>query len=198
MRKTRIMKHIYLLLVSVIILADFASAQNPKVEITTTLGTIELEIFKDKAPITANYFLENVNNNVFKDACFYRVVRMDNQPNNDIKIEVIQGGLFFDSIVDQKPTIAHETTKETGILHTNGVISMARNQPGSASTEFFICIGDQPNLDFEGMRNPDGQGFAAFGKVIKGMDVVKLIQQQKDDEQMLVERIDILSITGVQ
>ncbi|WP_461639009.1 peptidylprolyl isomerase [Labilibaculum euxinus] len=192
------MKHIYLLLVSVIILADFASAQNPKVEITTTLGTIELEIFKDKAPITANYFLENVNNNVFKDACFYRVVRMDNQPNNDIKIEVIQGGLFFDSIVDQKPTIAHETTKETGILHTDGVISMARNQPGSASTEFFICIGDQPNLDFEGMRNPDGQGFAAFGKVIKGMDVVKLIQQQKDDEQMLVERIDILSITGVQ
>ncbi len=198
MRKTRIMKHIYLLLVSVIILADFASAQNPKVEITTTLGTIKLEIFKDKAPITANYFLENVNNNVFKDACFYRVVRMDNQPNNDIKIEVIQGGLFFDSIVDQKPTIAHETTKETGILHTDGVISMARNQPGSASTEFFICIGDQPNLDFEGMRNPDGQGFAAFGKVIKGMDVVKLIQQQKDDEQMLVERIDILSITGVQ
>ncbi|MUP39031.1 peptidylprolyl isomerase [Labilibaculum euxinus] len=192
------MKHIYLLLVSVIILADFASAQNPKVEITTTLGTIKLEIFKDKAPITANYFLENVNNNVFKDACFYRVVRMDNQPNNDIKIEVIQGGLFFDSIVDQKPTIAHETTKETGILHTDGVISMARNQPGSASTEFFICIGDQPNLDFEGMRNPDGQGFAAFGKVIKGMDVVKLIQQQKDDEQMLVERIDILSITGVQ
>ena len=198
MRKTRIMKHIYLLLVSVIILADFASAQNPKVEITTTLGTIKLEIFKDKAPITANYFLENVNNNVFKDACFYRVVRMDNQPNNDIKIEVIQGGLFFDSIVDQKPTIAHETTKETGILHTDGVISMARNQPGSASTEFFICIGDQPNLDFEGMRNPDGQGFAAFGKVIKGMDVVKLIQQQKDDEQMLVERIDILSITRVQ
>ena len=192
------MKHIYLLLVSVIILADFASAQNPKVEITTTLGTIKLEIFKDKAPITANYFLENVNNNVFKDACFYRVVRMDNQPNNDIKIEVIQGGLFFDSIVDQQPTIAHETTKETGILHTDGVISMARNQPGSASTEFFICIGDQPNLDFEGMRNPDGQGFAAFGKVIKGMDVVKLIQQQKDDEQMLVERIDILSITRVQ
>ncbi|WP_320018293.1 peptidylprolyl isomerase [Labilibaculum manganireducens] len=192
------MKHIYLLLVSVITLADFASAQNPKVEITTTLGTIELEIFKDKAPITANYFLENVNNNVFKDACVYRVVRMDNQPNNDIKIEVIQGGLFFDSIVDQKPAIAHETTKETGILHTDGVISMARNQPGSASTEFFICIGDQPNLDFEGMRNPDGQGFAAFGKVIKGMDVVKLIQQQKDDEQMLVERIDILSITRIQ
>ncbi|MBN2596139.1 peptidylprolyl isomerase [Labilibaculum sp.] len=188
------MKHIYLFLVFILILTGCTNAQNPKVEITTTLGKIELEIFNDKAPVTATYFLENVKNNVFQDAFFYRVVRMDNQPNNNIKIEVIQGGLYFDSIVDTKPTIAHETTKETGILHTNGVISMARNQPGSASTEFFICIGDQPNLDFEGMRNPDGQGFATFGKVTKGMDVVKLIQQQKDNAQMLVERISILSI----
>lgn len=193
-RKTQIMKHIYLLLVSVLTLANCASSQNPKVEITTTLGTIELEVFVDKAPVTATYFIQNVDNNVFKDACFYRVVRMNNQPNSDIKIEVIQGGLYFDEVVDQKPTIAHETTKETGILHTDGVISMARNNPGSASTEFFICVGDQPNLDFEGMRNPDGQGFAAFGKVTKGMDVVKLIQEQKDNGQMLVERIDILSI----
>lgn len=188
------MKHIYLLLVSVLTLANCANAQNPKVEITTTLGTIELEIFENKAPVTARYFMQNVDNNVFKDACFYRVVRMDNQPNSEIKIEVIQGGLYFDELVDEKPTIAHETTKETGILHSNGVISMARNNPGSASTEFFICVGDQPNLDFEGMRNPDGQGFAAFGKVTKGMDVVKLIQEQKDNGQMLVEQIDILSI----
>jgi len=194
MRKTKIMKYIYLLLVSVITLTNFANAQNPKVEITTTLGTIELEIFVDKAPVTATYFMQNVKNNVFKDACFYRVVRMNNQPNSNIKIEVIQGGLYFDEIVDQKPTIAHETTKETGILHTNGVISMARNNPGSASTEFFICIGDQPNLDFGGMRNPDGQGFAAFGKVSKGMNVVKQIQAQKDNAQMLIERIDILSV----
>lgn len=188
------MKHIYLLLVSVITFANCANAQNPKVEITTILGTIELEVFVDKAPVTATYFMRNVDNNVFKDACFYRVVRMDNQTRNDIKIEVIQGGLYFDELVDQMPTIAHETTKETGILHTDGVISMARNKPGSASTEFFICIGDQPNLDFEGMRNPDGQGFAAFGKVTKGMDVVKRIQVQKDNGQMLMERIGILSV----
>ncbi len=188
------MKQIYLLLVAVLTLINCANAQNPKVEITTTLGAIELEIFIDKAPITASYFLANVDNNVFKDACFYRVVRMNNQPNNNIKIEVIQGGLYFDEIVDKKPTIAHETTKGTGILHTNGVISMARNNPGSASTEFFICVGDQPNLDFEGMRNPDGQGFAAFGKVTKGMNVVRQIQEQKDNGQMLIERIGILSI----
>lgn len=188
------MKHLSLLFVSVLTLVCFASAQNPSVTINTSLGSIELEIFEDKAPITAGYFLENIANNVFNEACFYRVVRMDNQPDNDIKIEVIQGGLFHDSIVDQHSTIAHETTKETGIFHKNGTISMARNEPGSASTEFFICIGDQPSLDFGGMRNPDGQGFAAFGKVVKGMDVVKVIQEQKDEEQMLVDQIKILSI----
>lgn len=188
------MKHIYLLLASVFTLIYSANAQNSKVEMITSLGTIELEIYTDKAPITATYFMQNVDNNVFRNACFYRTVRMNNQPNSNLKIEVIQGGLYFDELVNQKPTIAHETTKETGILHTNGVISMARNNPGSASTEFFICIGNQPSLDFGGMRNPDGQGFAAFGKVTKGMDVVKQIQEQKDNGQMLVERIDILSI----
>ncbi|WP_372752376.1 peptidylprolyl isomerase, partial [Labilibaculum sp.] len=127
------MKHLSLLFVSVLTLVCFASAQNPSVTINTSLGSIELEIFEDKAPITAGYFLENIANNVFNEACFYRVVRMDNQPDNDIKIEVIQGGLFHDSIVDQHSTIAHETTKETGIFHKNGTISMARNEPGSAS-----------------------------------------------------------------
>jgi peptidyl-prolyl cis-trans isomerase A (cyclophilin A) len=129
-----------------------------------------LEIFVDKAPVTANHFIKNVDRNVFENACFYRAVRMDNQPNNDIKIEVIQGGLFHNSIVDGMPCIKHETTQKIGILHTNGVISMARMHPGSASTEFFICIGNQPELDFEGMRNPNGQSFAAFGKVVKGIE----------------------------
>jgi peptidyl-prolyl cis-trans isomerase A (cyclophilin A) len=191
------MKKLSLLFASLLTLICFASAQNPTVTINTSLGTIELEIFEDKAPITASYFLENIANNVFQEACFYRVVRMDNQPDNDIKIEVIQGGLFYDSIVEKLPTITHENTKETGILHTNGTISMARNEPGSASTEFFICIGDQPSLDYEGMRNPDGQGFAAFGIVTKGMEVVKLIQEQKDNGQMLVDRIKILSIKQI-
>jgi len=188
------MKQVYLLLLFAFSLSSCVDSQNPTVEIKTSLGTINVEIFEKEAPITAKHFLHNVDNQVFQDACFYRVVRMDNQPNNDVKIEVIQGGLFHDSIVNHMPTIVHETTKETGILHTNGVISMARMQPGSASTEFFICIGNQPDLDYAGKRNPDGQGFAAFGKVSKGMDVVKLIQQQKDNGQMLLDRIEILSI----
>ncbi|MBI9059712.1 MAG: peptidylprolyl isomerase [Labilibaculum sp.] len=188
------MKRIYLLILAVLFLTALANAQNPKVEITTSFGTIELEIYEDKASITAKNFLHHVDQNTFKDACFYRVVRMDNQGNRNTKIEVIQGGLFHDSIVDQIPTIIHENTKQTGVMHTDGVISMARNQPGSASTEFFICVGEQASLDYGGMRNSDGQGFAAFGKVIKGMDVVKQIQVQKDEGQMLIEKIKILSL----
>lgn len=188
------MKKISIILIAILVSFIACNSQNTIVVISTDLGDIELEIYEDKAPITANHFLQNIDNGVFKNACFYRVVRMDNQPGNDIKIEVIQGGLYHDSIVDNLPTIKHETTKETGILHTNGVISMARLEPGSASTEFFICIGDQPELDFEGNRNLDGQGFAAFGKVVKGMSVAQKIQQQKDKGQMLEKHIKILSI----
>ncbi|NOU59161.1 peptidylprolyl isomerase [Marinifilum caeruleilacunae] len=183
------------ILIALLLTIIGCSSQNPIVIISTSFGDMELEIFEDKAPITASHFLQNVDKGVFDNACFYRVVRMDNQAQSKIKIEVIQGGLFHDSIVDALPRIKHETTKETGILHTNGVISMARLEPGSASSEFFICIGDQSALDYGGKRNPDGQGFAAFGKVIKGMSVAKKIQAQKDNGQMLIDRIRILSIT---
>jgi len=119
---------------------------------------------------------------------------MDNQPNNFIKIEVIQGGLGFDESPLSLSPIVHESTDKTGILHKDGVISMARVEPGSASSEFFICIGDQPELDFGGKRNPDGQGFAAFGKVIKGMDVVRKIQSQPDQKQMLIKPVKVLEV----
>lgn len=187
------MNQFFLCVMITLFFSACSGQQNPVVELSTDLGTIEIEIFESKAPVTAKHFLDNVDQNIFNNACFYRVVRLDNQPRNEVKIEVIQGGLFHDSIVDQQPVIPHETTKETGILHTDGVISMARMDPGSACTEFFICVGDQPELDFNGKRNPDGQGFAAFGKVRKGMDVVKLIQNQKDEGQMLLEKVKILS-----
>jgi peptidyl-prolyl cis-trans isomerase A (cyclophilin A) len=121
---------------------------------------------------------------------------MDNQPGKTVKIEVIQGGLYSDSVIEkiQFPPIRHETTRETGLLHKDGVLSMARMEPGTASSEFFICVGDLPELDFGGKRNPDGQGFAAFGKVIKGMDIVRKIQQQKDSEQYLLNPVKIISI----
>ena len=169
----------------------------PAVVIQTELGDITAEIDTLKAPITGSHFLSLVEQGIYQDALFYRVVRMDNQPDDRIRIEVIQGGLLEDEKVDSHPSIEHETTEMTGIRHTHGVISMARNEPGSASTEFFICIGDQPELDFGGARNPDRQGFAAFGKVIEGMEVVKTIQTLPDSGQMLIDPVRILNIRRI-
>lgn len=168
---------------------------NPRVIIKTEMGDITVEIYNEKAPVTASNFIRYVEENRFEEACFYRVVRMDNQPNDSILIQVIQGGLFEDNHPAMLPPIPHETTAETGILHTDGVISMARWQPGSATSEFFICVGDQPELDFGGKRNQDGQGFAAFGKVIYGMDVVRKIHTQPADGQYLDPVIPILGIS---
>jgi peptidyl-prolyl cis-trans isomerase A (cyclophilin A) len=121
---------------------------------------------------------------------------MDNQPDKKVKIEVVQAGYGEDSLIEkyQFTPIRHETTKQTGILHKDGILSMARMEPGTASSEFFICIGDQSELDFNGKRNPDKQGFAAFGKVTKGMDMVRKIQKLKDKEQYLEKPVKIMGI----
>lgn len=169
----------------------------PQVKMKTELGDIIIEIDTVNAPVTATNFLKYIDNKIINSAFFYRVVRMDNQPNNEIKIEVIQGGLGFDESPLSLAPIEHETTDITGILHKDGVISMARMEPGTASSEIFICVGDQPELDFGGKRNSDGQGFAAFGKVIKGMDVVREIQTKPDKEQMLVTPVNILEVERI-
>lgn len=170
---------------------------NPQVVIKTELGDITLEIYQQAAPITASNFLKYVDDDRFKDSCFYRVVRLDNQPNDKVKIEVIQGGLLFTNPDKMLPSIEHETTKKTGILHKDGVISMGRSEPGTATSEFFICVGDQPELDFGGKRNPDGQGFSAFGKVVAGMDVVRKIHQQPTEGQMLVSKVKTFNIVRI-
>ncbi len=170
------------------------AGKNPRVVIRTELGDITVELYPDKAPVTVANFLKYVKEKRFKEATFYRTVTADNQPDNEIKIEVVQGGLYEDQHPDMLPPIKHETTKETGVLHENGVISMARNEPGTATSEFFICVGKQPSLDYGGMRNPDGQGFAAFGKVVAGMDVVCKIHRSPAEGQWLKPRIRFLSV----
>ena len=182
------------------------SAQNllaQTVLIKTSVGDIKVKLEAKKAPITVANFLKYVDENLFDDGTFFRVVRLDNQVNNPVKIQVIQGG------IDEKtkksyPPIELETTQKTGIKHKNGTISMARSQPNTATASFFICIEDQPELDFGGKRNPDGQGFAAVGKVVQGMDIVKKIQQGKtksskefDQPQVLIEPVKIISIRRV-
>ncbi|MFT3894618.1 MAG: peptidylprolyl isomerase [Anaerolineales bacterium] len=165
--------------------------------IQTSLGDILLELYPQQAPVTVGNFLRYIEEERFHEATFHRVVRMDNQPHNEFRIEVVQGGLKEDGHPLNLPPIPHETTQQTGIRYTNGTLSMARNEPGTAQSDFFICIGDQPELDFGGRRNPDGQGFAAFGKVIEGMDVVREIQNSPAQGQTLEPTIHILQIRVV-
>ncbi len=184
----------YLFLIGFLLTMSSCSNKYPHVLIITEVGTIEVEIFTDKAPVTANNFLQYVKERRYKGSTFYRSVRMDNQPESKVKIEVVQGGLFEDEHPAMLPPIIHESTEVSGILHTNGVISMARYGPGTATSEFFICIGDQPSLDAGGGRNPDGVGFAAFGKVVNGMEFVEQIHQMPTDGQYLNPRIRILEM----
>jgi peptidyl-prolyl cis-trans isomerase A (cyclophilin A) len=122
-----------------------------------------------------------------------------------VKIEVIQAGVSPDRAKEGFPAIALERTNVTGILHKNGVVSMARGGPDSATSGWFICINDQPSLDFGGNRNPDGQGFAAFGRVVSGMDVVKKIQAAPSstnrttntEAQKLTPPIKILKVSRI-
>ena len=185
---------ITILALALIVISLFWGSQskNPVIVIQTELGDIKVELYEKEAPVTVANFLSYVDSSAFTNSTFYRTVTPDNQPNNDVKIEVIQGGLYEEDRMF--PPIEHESTDKTGILHKNGVISMARNEPGTATSEFFICVGDQPELDFGGKRNPDGQGFAAFGKVIDGMGVVKRIHNWPENRQMLDPRVNINNI----
>lgn len=169
-------------------------SKDPIVIIKTTLGDITLELYPKQAPITVANFERYIRENRFSGASFYRTVTLQNQPHNKVKIQVIQGGLFNDNDPKMLPPIPLETTAKTGLHHLNGTISMARDKPNSATSEFFICIGNQPSLDYGGKRNPDGQGFAAFGRVIKGMDVVRKIQMQPAVGQGLEPHIKIIKI----
>ena len=143
-----------------------------EVVMITDHGDIRLALDRGNAPVSTENFLRYVDGGHYDGATFYRTVRYDND-NGSPRIEVIQGGMG--NTPSPFEPIAHEATDETGILHTDGVISMARGAVGTASSEFFICIGDQPGLDKGQPRNADRQGFAAFGKVISGMDVVREI-----------------------
>jgi peptidyl-prolyl cis-trans isomerase A (cyclophilin A) len=172
---------------------------NPQVEIVTEFGTIVLEIAQDVAPITAANFLSYVDSGAYNNTSFYRTVLMDNQPDNDVKIEVIQGGLGMTAVTGplRNQPIPLERTEKTGLKHVDGTLSMARLAADSATSEFFICINDQPELNYGGKRYADGQGFAAFGHVVSGQDVVRKIQVSAHEKQELTPNIAILKVQRV-
>jgi peptidyl-prolyl cis-trans isomerase A (cyclophilin A) len=174
-----------------------AAAEEPSVRIATTLGDIIVAVDITHAPVSATNFLRYVDQGLYDGGRFHRTVTADNQPHNAVKIAVIQAGIDPARQQEEFAPIALERTTATGIKHLAGVISMARDGPDTATSDFFICVTDQPSLDFGGGRNPDGQGFAAFGRVVRGMDVVGRIQQSKAQQQTLTPPVKILSIRRV-
>jgi peptidyl-prolyl cis-trans isomerase A (cyclophilin A) len=176
-----------------------SNAQDPetivRLQVQTELGDFQMEVYSEKAPSTVANFLRYVDEGFFDGGRFHRTVHSENQPNDSVRIAVIQGDIAPTRRADRYPSIALERTNATGLKHVDGAISMARGGPDSATSSFFICIGDQPELDFGGRRNPDGQGFAAFGVVVGGMEVVRAINGSPAEGQSLTPPIEIVRIS---
>jgi peptidyl-prolyl cis-trans isomerase A (cyclophilin A) len=186
---------VFLLGLLVIALARAAGPAPVRLRMVTERGEIELALDAAHAPATVANFLRYVDRGFYNGGVFHRTVTLGNQPGNPVKIEVIQGGINPARTGEDGPPIALERTRATGLKHLDGTLSMARDGPDTATSDFFICIGDQPELDFGGRRNPDGQGFAAFGRVTRGMDVVRAIQQAPATGQTLAPPVKILRVT---
>ena len=169
-------------------------SSNVTVLVVTDLGDITVAIDTEHAPHTAANFLRYVDADAYDGGQFHRTVTMQNQPNNDVRIEVIQASVNRGRSEDSFDPIQLERTPVTGLRHIDGAISMARGGPDTATSSFFFCIGNQPSLDFGGDRNPDGQGFAAFGHVVSGSEVIRQIQMQPADGQRLEPPIRIVSV----
>lgn len=169
---------------------------NPHVEISTTFGDVEIELFSKQAPVSVAAFLSYIDSGYYDRASFYRVLREEDQPSYAFKSEIIQGGIWKanNKLLSKIPPIKHETTAQSGLSHKNGTVSFARQEPGTANTEFFICIGDQLGYDFGGDNNPDGQGYAAFGRVVRGMNVVKRMFEAPERDGQLTPQIFITDI----
>jgi cyclophilin family peptidyl-prolyl cis-trans isomerase len=170
---------------------DEATPEKPRVLIQTEQGEIELELDAQHAPTTVQNFLAYVHDGVYNDGRFFRTVTLANQPTDAVKIEVIQAQADPAKDSQLRPAIPLERTRDTGLKHEDGTVSMARLGPDTAQDHFFICVGAHPELDFGGKRNPDGQGFAAFGRVVKGMDVVRRIHAAPADGQTLQSPVRI-------
>ena len=170
----------FLLLASIVLSCRSipSNPDKPHVTIRTKFGDIEVELYPRQAPKTVGAFLSYVDSGFYKNGSFYRVLNENNQPSGSGSRQADPGWYLADGSEEGRSDTRYpprDDGQQTHILHTDGTISMARTTPGTAGTEFFICLGDQPGYDYGGADSPDGQGFAAFGKVVKGMEVVKAI-----------------------
>ena len=165
------------------------------VTITTSLGDIVIAVDTQHAPVTSANFLKYVDGGFYTNGRFHRATRPDNYtpvlPNRPA-MAIIQGGINPAKRSEGFPAIPLERTSVTGLKHVVGTVSMARGTADTATSDFFICLDDQPSLDFGGKRFDDEQGAAAFGRVLSGLDVVKKIQQEPVQAQALTPPVPIL------
>lgn len=186
--RTKPPKPIFFGLLAALLLSGAQQDGLPRVMLTTPLGDITIEVDTRSAPVTAANFLRYVDAGHYDYGRFHRTVRPDNQPSSPVHIEVVQGVARVEKAF---PPIPLERTSVTGLRHVDGALSMARSKPDTASSQFFICLGNQPELNFGGRRNPDGQGFAVFGRVISGLDVARRIQYSPAEGQALKPPVPI-------
>ncbi len=187
-------------IIVVVALLSLGVAQPPspvRVIMETELGDIVIEVDAAHAPATAANFLKYVDAGLYDGGRFHRTVRPDNQRDKTVKIAVIQGAANDARQPAFLPPVALERTSVTGLSHKDGTVSMARGGVDTATHEFFVCVGDQPELDFGGRRNPDGQGFAAFGRVVRGMDVVRRLQMTTAEGEKLTPPMKIVRVRRV-
>ena len=179
---TRTLSVLMLLFLPSAVLAQKAADGEVLVRIETPLGSIDIAVDPKRAPITAANFLKYVDAGHYDGGRFHRATRPDNYtpaPPDRPAMAIIQGGTNPERRAERFPPIALERTSVTGLKHVVGTVSMARGaQADTAVSDFFICLDDQPSLDFGGRRFDDAQGAGAFGRVVNGLDVVRRIQEQ--------------------
>jgi peptidyl-prolyl cis-trans isomerase A (cyclophilin A) len=150
--------------------AEPAGIESTLVEVGTADFSFTVAVLADRAPISGGYFLRDVDEGLLDGSSIFRIVNLQNQPATvPAKIEVIQMGLR-EMNPAIPPALEHEPTGRTGLLHRQGVVSLARFAPGAVYHSFFVCMRDEPALDQGGGRNPDGMGFAAFGFIARGFE----------------------------
>ena len=170
------------------------STQNTLV-FSSQYGEFSILLHYDRAPVTCQYFCDLVRNGGLSESSVFRIVSDRNQQREDsCPIHVVQIGPSH-NIFGDRHFITHEGTNLSGLSHRKWTVSAARFESGEVYGSFFICMHDEPELDFGGCRQPDGQGFAAFGQVIEGFKTVEQIYQRGECDEMLTNEIPILDVS---
>ncbi len=178
-----------------VLLVSCSGNKNPQIIIKTNLGNVDAELYPQQAPKTVAAFLAYIDSGLYKNSSFYRLTFIESMTSSQY-MGIIQGGIWQtnNAVAAALPGIPHESPKQTGLSHTDGTLSLARTTAGTANSEFFICIGDQTAYDSDIDLNADGLGFAAFGRVTNGMDIVRKIHKQHSSGEAFIKPVEIIAI----